>query len=63
MARMNVDRDIRIPPSPATGTASGFSIATHLLGNRFNHEWIFRNLSLTFESGKTYAITGPNGSG
>lgn len=33
------------------------------LSKRFNLEWIFRNLSFTFEAGNTYAITGPNGSG
>ena len=33
------------------------------LGKRFNREWIFKNLSYTFEAGNTYAITGPNGSG
>ena len=38
-------------------------ITTENLGKRFNREWIFRNVSLTFESGNTYAIVGPNGSG
>lgn len=33
------------------------------LGKRFNREWIFRNLSFTFEPGRIYAVTGPNGSG
>lgn len=32
-------------------------------GKRFNRDWIFRNLTITFEKGKQYAITGPNGSG
>ena len=32
-------------------------------GKRFNREWIFRNASLSFSSGTSYAITGPNGSG
>jgi ABC-type multidrug transport system ATPase subunit len=32
-------------------------------GKRFNQDWIFRNLSLQFFSGGSYAITGPNGSG
>jgi ABC-type multidrug transport system ATPase subunit len=32
-------------------------------GKRFNHEWIFRHLTYTFEAGSSYAITGPNGSG
>lgn len=40
-----------------------FTITTENLGKRFNREWIFRNLSYTFEKGKTYAIVGPNGSG
>jgi ABC-type multidrug transport system ATPase subunit len=30
---------------------------------RFRYEWIFKNISTTFEAGKTYAILGPNGSG
>ena len=38
-------------------------IVTNNLSKRFNREWIFRNLSTTFSSGNTYAITGPNGSG
>lgn len=33
------------------------------LSKRFNREWIFRNLSHTFEAGNTYAIIGPNGAG
>jgi ABC-type multidrug transport system ATPase subunit len=40
-----------------------FSITVENLSKRFNREWIFRNLSFTFESGKKYAVTGPNGSG
>jgi len=32
-------------------------------GRRFNQEWIFRNLSYTFETPNKYAILGPNGSG
>ncbi|MGE5520005.1 MAG: ABC transporter ATP-binding protein [Candidatus Dadabacteria bacterium] len=32
-------------------------------GKRFNREWIFRNATLEFCTGNTYAITGPNGSG
>jgi ABC-type multidrug transport system ATPase subunit len=50
-----------LPPSHTTGHP--FTIATEQLGKKFNREWIFRNLSFTFESGQTYAITGPNGSG
>jgi ABC-type multidrug transport system ATPase subunit len=33
------------------------------VGKRFNREWIFRNLTYTFDSEKKYAITGNNGSG
>ncbi|MBB6611125.1 ABC transporter ATP-binding protein [Pontibacter sp. Tf4] len=33
------------------------------LGKRYNYEWIFRNLTYTFESGTAYAILGHNGSG
>jgi ABC-type multidrug transport system ATPase subunit len=32
-------------------------------GKRFNRDWIFRKINLTFSSGGTYAITGSNGSG
>ncbi len=38
-------------------------IVTENLGKRFNREWIFKNMSLTFDPGRVYAITGPNGSG
>ncbi len=38
-------------------------IVTHNLSKRFNREWIFRNFSFEFITGKTYAIVGPNGSG
>lgn len=33
------------------------------LGKRFNKEWIFRELTFSFEPGKVYAVVGPNGSG
>ena len=39
------------------------SLSTHQLSKRYNRDWIFKNLTTTFEGGKTYAITGPNGSG
>ena len=39
------------------------TIQVENLGKRFNREWIFKNLTFTFEKGKTYAVTGPNGSG
>ena len=32
-------------------------------GKRYNREWIFRNATIEFLSGTSYAITGPNGSG
>ena len=32
-------------------------------GKRFNREWIFRNATIEFKQGTSYAITGPNGSG
>jgi ABC-type multidrug transport system ATPase subunit len=33
------------------------------IGKRFRYEWIFKNLSHTFENGQSYAVLGPNGSG
>lgn len=40
---------------------------THIMlegvGKRFRYEWIFRNLSKTFDCHKTYALLGSNGSG
>jgi ABC-type multidrug transport system ATPase subunit len=33
------------------------------IGRRFNQEWIFRNLSYSFDSSGKYAVLGPNGSG
>ncbi|MGC4023433.1 MAG: ATP-binding cassette domain-containing protein [Cyclobacteriaceae bacterium] len=38
-------------------------LIAHSLGKRFNREWVFRNFSYEFNSGKTYAIVGSNGSG
>ena len=38
-------------------------ISVETLGKRFNREWIFKNLTYTFEAGTTYAVVGPNGSG
>ncbi len=38
-------------------------ISVESLGKRFNREWIFRDMTHTFQQGKVYAITGPNGSG
>ncbi|HYG18439.1 MAG TPA: ATP-binding cassette domain-containing protein [Ohtaekwangia sp.] len=46
------------------GTASShLSIATQNLSKRFNHEWIFRDLTYDFQPANTYVVTGPNGSG
>lgn len=39
------------------------NIALTNAGKRFNKDWIFRNLTYTFEQGSSYAIIGPNGSG
>jgi len=33
------------------------------IGRRFNQEWIFRNLTYSFDSSGNYAVLGPNGSG
>lgn len=57
---MRVEPDIQTPKPEST---SSFRIATRKLGKRFNRDWIFRDLSFTFQSGTIYAITGPNGSG
>lgn len=38
-------------------------ITLHNAGKRYNFEWIFRNLTYTFESEHRYAVLGPNGSG
>jgi len=33
------------------------------VSKKFGQQWIYRNISATFDSNKPYAITGPNGSG
>ena len=33
------------------------------VSKKFGNQWIFRNISATFDSNKPYAIIGPNGSG
>ncbi len=38
-------------------------ITLNQIGKRYNRDWIFRNVSLEFQSGNKYAILGPNGSG
>ncbi|OWY25714.1 ABC transporter ATP-binding protein [Sphingobacteriales bacterium UPWRP_1] len=38
-------------------------IELNKVGKRFRLEWIFKNVSYTFETGNAYAILGPNGSG
>lgn len=39
------------------------TIQLHNAAKRYNRDWIFRNISYTFQPGRQYAITGPNGSG
>lgn len=39
------------------------TIQLEQLGKRYRYEWIFRELTYTFEQGKGYAIMGGNGSG
>ncbi|OWY24099.1 ABC transporter ATP-binding protein [Sphingobacteriales bacterium UPWRP_1] len=38
-------------------------IELNKIGKRFRLEWIFKNVTYTFETGNAYAILGPNGSG
>ncbi len=38
-------------------------IQLNAIGKRFRYEWIFRNISTTFDGGQRYAILGPNGVG
>lgn len=33
------------------------------ISRKYNHEWVFRNVSFTFSSGNSCAVLGPNGSG
>jgi ABC-type multidrug transport system ATPase subunit len=33
------------------------------VSKKFGNQWIFRNISATFDSNKPYAVIGPNGSG
>ena len=40
-----------------------FQIELNNIGKRFRYEWIFKNITHSFESGKLYALLGPNGSG
>ena len=44
-------------------TAQAMKINLSQAGKRFNREWIFRNATIEFQQGTSYAITGPNGSG
>ncbi|WP_291910955.1 ABC transporter ATP-binding protein [Chitinophaga sp. CB10] len=39
------------------------TISLNQAGKRFNYDWIFRRVHLTFQAGERYAILGPNGSG
>ena len=38
-------------------------ITLQQIGKKFQREWIFRDISLTFQENQTYALIGPNGSG
>lgn len=38
-------------------------ICLHNVGKKFQKQWIIRGLSYTFETGKSYALTGSNGEG
>ena len=40
-----------------------FHIELNNIGKRFRYEWIFKNITHSFESGISYALLGPNGSG
>jgi ABC-type multidrug transport system ATPase subunit len=42
---------------------AGMKITIDNAGKRFNFEWILQHITLTFQSGKSYAVLGPNGSG
>ena len=39
------------------------TIQLHNAAKRYNRDWIFRDLTYVFKTGKHFAITGPNGSG
>src|ERR1017187_4178150 len=41
----------------------GILIQLNNAGKRFNRDWIFRRVTYSFQSGRSYAITGPNGIG
>lgn len=47
----------------STTTIDGITFQLNNAGKRFNRDWIFRHVNYTFQSGKSYAITGSNGSG
>ena len=38
-------------------------ITLQQIGKKFQREWIFRDISLTFQENQAYALIGPNGSG
>ncbi|MGB3849100.1 MAG: ATP-binding cassette domain-containing protein [Tunicatimonas sp.] len=38
-------------------------VALEGVGKKFQHEWIFRDVTFTFAENRAYALTGPNGSG
>ena len=52
-----------IPPFNSPFRGLGVMVSLVDSGKRFNRDWIFRNVTYTFETGRSYAITGPNGSG
>lgn len=39
------------------------TISLNQVGKRYQHHWIFKGVTYTFETGKRYAILGANGSG
>lgn len=52
-----------MPPSPQDAAQRSCGIILTNAGKRFNRDWIFRHLDFSFETGRSYAITGSNGSG
>ena len=64
MSSVPTEINFSITPSRELG-GNGLGAAVSLIdsGKRFNRDWIFRQVTHTFETGRSYAITGPNGSG
>lgn len=44
-------------------SSSGLSIRLNAVSLRFQFQWVFRNVSLEFLHGQSYALVGPNGAG